>query len=211
MESLVSEQFTIDQDYTPAAVVSAWIVKAAKLFQVLIADDWFTSLWTLQEAFLSPKAIFMFRDGLPLSLIDTTQINGGGNIQLPRLNSWAQTWYSVKSLVESLPQYPEGRELIDSIDSVGFLDGVRNQWLTFALDDLEYPSGFMGNPFKLLVASKHRITRYEDDRIYGIMQVFELRLGKSAPGASGDKFSLDELQTQLAAVPFFPSITYSAN
>ncbi|KUI67833.1 hypothetical protein VM1G_03518 [Cytospora mali] len=203
MECLVSEQFTIDQDHTPAAVVSAWIVKAAKLFQVFTADDWFTSLWTLQEAFLSPKAIFMFRDGLPLSLIDTTCMDGEGNIQLPRLNSWAQTWYSIKSLVESLPQYPEGGKLMNTIDCVGFLDGMRNQWLTFALDDLEYPSDFMGIPFKLLVASKHRTTRYEDDRIYGIMQVFELRLGKSAPGASGDDFSLDELRTQLAAAVLY--------
>lgn len=173
------------------------MAKALRLHQRFTADEWFSSLWTLQEAFLGPKAIVMYRDGLPPSILDAT-CDGGGNIAPTRLDMFAQVWYSISSTAFSFRKYTESEELIEAIDRVGFLDGVRNQSLTFALEDLEYPLGSMGNPFKLLVASKHGTTRY-DDRVYGIMQVFDLHLGKYAPGASAEDFSWDELRTQLAA------------
>ena len=140
----------------------------------------------------------MFKDGLPSNLLDIHR-DGGGNIQLFRLDMWVQTWNYVRPSATTIRQYPEAEGFVHAIDYVGLSDGVRNQSLTFALDDLEYPPGYMGNPFKLLVASKHRTTIYEEDRVYGIMQVFDLRLGKSAPGASGENFRSEELRTQLAA------------
>lgn len=83
----------------------------------------------------------------------------------------------------------------------GLLDGARDQFLTFFLDDTEFTSGVMGNPFNLLVAAKYRTTSpaRKSDRVYGIMQVFDLRLGKAAPEATNDDFTLAELQVQLAA------------
>ncbi|KAK8074099.1 hypothetical protein PG994_004998 [Apiospora phragmitis] len=63
-----------------------------------------------------------------------------------------------------------------------------------------------GNPFSLLAASSRRNPYSEVDRVYGIMQVFDLRLGKSAPEilALEEKarkkigFTLEELELQLA-------------
>lgn len=65
---------------------------------------------------------------------------------------------------------------------------------------MESPPGFTGTPMDLLMASSHRIMTSPNDRIYAIMQVLDLQLGKSSqtPGSASREFSLDELQVQLA-------------
>jgi hypothetical protein len=57
-----------------------------------------------------------------------------------------------------------------------------------------YLSGSSENPFRLLKCCKARTTSYEEDRVYAIMQVFDFRLGKSAPNANRTNFTFDELK-----------------
>ena len=46
----------------------------------------------------------------------------------------------------------------------------------------------------LLTAARFRTTRNEEDRVYGIMQVFEFQLGASAPDVDPNRvFGLEEL------------------
>jgi hypothetical protein len=74
----------------------------------------------------------------------------------------------------------------------GLSDLINKTWLLDAIQ---------GNHMGLLMASRNRTTEYEDDRVYGIMQVFGFQLGKSAPEAiSGYKYSLDDLSDQLGEV-----------
>lgn len=198
MDQLMEETGSINESTSHAAVL-AWLERASDVLEKFISDEWFSSLWTLQEAFLSPKAVFIFRDGFPSQLLEMSR-NGGGRVELFRLDMWIQTWNSIKQIVDHFPHYPEATKLSDEISRVGFLDGARNQSLTYFLDDTEYPPGIMGNPFKLFVAAKHRKTSpaRETDRVYGIMQVFDLCLGKADPEATRVDFTLDELQLQLA-------------
>lgn len=200
MDNLMAEMGPIDPKSTSHTDVVAWLERASGVLERFISDEWFSSLWTLQEAFLSPKAMFIFRDGLSSQFLDISR-DAGGNTQLFRLDMWIQAWNSIRSIVEYFPQYPEATRLNDMICRLGFLDGARDQSLTFFLDDTEFPSGVMGNPFNLLVAAKYRTTSpaRQSDRVYGIMQVFDMRLGKAAPEATNDDFTLDELQVQLAA------------
>jgi hypothetical protein len=61
---------------------------------------------------------------------------------------------------------------------------------------------FWGAPMVLLTAAQHRYTGpdRQEDRIYGIMQVFGFQLGKSAPGVDPHRhFKLPELEDQLGA------------
>ena len=52
----------------------------------------------------------------------------------------------------------------------------------------------------LLTAAGNRTTRHEEDRVYGIMQVFECQLGNSASDIDENRtFSLEELNDQLGA------------
>ena len=52
----------------------------------------------------------------------------------------------------------------------------------------------------LLTAAGNRTTLHKEDRVYGVMQMFEFQLGNSAPGIDGQcTFSLEELNDQLGA------------
>ena len=53
------------------------------------------------------------------------------------------------------------------------------------------------NPVTLYTGARFRKTRYQLDRIYGIMQTFDLRLGSAAEGAENKDFTLLELEDQL--------------
>ena len=55
------------------------------------------------------------------------------------------------------------------------------------------------NPLMLYTGARFRRTKYELDRIYGIMQIFDLRLGSTAQGAEEKTFTLLELKNQLGA------------
>ncbi|KAI4600082.1 hypothetical protein KJ359_001184 [Pestalotiopsis sp. 9143b] len=56
----------------------------------------------------------------------------------------------------------------------------------------------MGNPLALLASSHNRECYHVDDRVRGIMQVFDLRLGESSPNAiPGKTYSLPELEDEL--------------
>lgn len=189
---------SISRDGSPAAVVLKWVGEMSAFLSSFTADEWFSSLWTLQEAFLCPKAILMGKDGITPTLCEASRI-GTGIICLPRLDNWAGTWQAVKTPLGRLPTYVQARELEKAIDNLGFLEGTKNEFTPTRIIDTEYPVGVMGNPFNLLVGSSHRTTTREEDVVYGIMQVFDLQLGKSAPGATRMDFSLGELQGQLAA------------
>ncbi|KAI1741242.1 hypothetical protein F4680DRAFT_416192 [Xylaria scruposa] len=198
LDKLMDEREKTDKG-TNMPATEHWVGDMLAILKWFLADDWFSSLWTLQEAFLSPKAIFMFKDGLTPELLKF-YLNGKGDLDLFRLETWVATWQMCRATCEG-PGYKDckgARELSDMISQIGFIDGVRDQWRTAFLDDIVYPTGYMGNPLGLLIASKHRMTTRETDRVYGIMQVFGLRLGKSEPGVTKNDFSLKELQVQLA-------------
>ncbi|KAI1746744.1 hypothetical protein F4782DRAFT_523547 [Xylaria castorea] len=184
---------------TNMAAIELWLGDALAMLRCFLADDWFSSLWTLQEAFLSPKAIFMFKDGLTPALLEL-YLNDKEDLDLFRLETWIGTWQMFRGtcITPGFKDCKRAKELSDTITEVGFMDCVRDQFRTAFLDDIEYPVGYMGNPLGLLIASKHRMTTRETDRIYGIMQVFGLQLGKSELGATKKDFTLKELQVQLA-------------
>lgn len=198
MERLFLEWERMSRKINMAAIES-WLRDQLAILRWFIADDWFSSLWTLQEAFLSPKAIFMFKDGLSPEFLNLC-LNGEGEFKLFRLESFIGTWQMYRKICKD-PGFKDcilAKELSNTITEIGFIDGLRDQHRRPILDDIEYPTSYMGNPLGLLVASKLRSTTREVDRVYGIMQVFGLRLGKSAPEATGKDFTLEELQVQLA-------------
>jgi len=77
---------------------------------------------------------------------------------------------------------------------------VNSTRLLTVLEESGFQEMFWGFPMVLLTAAKYRQTSVERaaDRVYGIMQVFDLQLGISAPCVSRSrKFELPELQDQL--------------
>jgi hypothetical protein len=163
--SMCSKNFHIDVD------LNIWAARVTSLIEELIADPWFSSLWTLQESFLCPNADLIFRDGAKNSL------------DLCSLKHICELFLTVRDTLSY-------NDIIRRIDLEYGLSDLINK--TGLLDSLE------GNPMGLLTASRNRTTSYEVDRVYGIMQIFDFQLGKSSPEAiTGHKYSLDELSDQL--------------
>lgn len=83
-------------------------------------------------------------------------------------------------------------------DALGFNDELRNVdkycGLSATIDKIGLIICLEKESLALLTAAGNSTTRQEEDRVYGIMQVFEFRLGSSAPGIEEhSKFTLEEL------------------
>ncbi|KAI1742966.1 hypothetical protein F4680DRAFT_410622 [Xylaria scruposa] len=195
------DQFQSLEDFRSSSTV--WFSKLDKAILRLTKDPWFTSLWTLQEAFLSPHAIIISRQGVTnyakecLTNSDTT------------CHCILQEFIKICHTLRSRLEWAEGNEILvaeaqqlnDKLNALGFLDGVylQTQW-DFASQLPNTPAGKMGNPFSLLTASRLRTTTNPVDRVYGIMQVFNLQLGKANKYTEKRQFTLAELTDELSAM-----------
>ncbi|KAK1635811.1 hypothetical protein BDP81DRAFT_395357 [Colletotrichum phormii] len=150
----------------------------------LSLDPWFSSLWTLQEAYLCPQAMFITRQGELLSQSDIDN-----PAKDPMLLSYFIDYCDhMMTIVTSHEKKPQTIELNDKC--------------LLALKSSIERSGMIGLrstlPITLLGAARHRATSREKDRVYGIMQVFNFRLGKARPVCDPNLDpSLQELEDEL--------------
>ncbi|KAK2591456.1 hypothetical protein QQS21_010865 [Conoideocrella luteorostrata] len=204
----------------------------ALYIQSFISDTWWTSTWTLQEAFLRKDGIFLARDGSVVSVTDTAEEPEPDDCR-PLINLLKSS--RVKNFLQQnrTSDVAEHQAVCDALDQVQErLTRPRAQpalvlsltWLqTFVVDivkliedhepcrrednslgirEMADSSGinalFQDHPMALLAAARRRTSKREEDKVYGIMQVFDLKLGKSRPGAPTNKqFSLSDLEDEL--------------
>lgn len=156
------------------------LIKSTKqLLLQIFGDPWFSSLWTLQEAFLRPDARFLVKHGhgcpendlaLGVLLESATRLVK----EMSALLEQQQTLRRPGSLKAAL-----ARDLIGVVERSGS------------------PELSSANGVLLYSASSKRTSWDPLDKVYGIMQVFGLVLGGAAcPGRS---FTLEELEYQLGA------------
>ena len=164
---------------------------AAAIQQIthLLSDPWFSSLWTLQEAFLRYDAMFLDQHGELLEYPPSTNLSGNPSLQ---------------DLFEYGVQWCDGctQEETDSPTSKMYL----------AAKELIEKRGLKAlasfDPMATYAAASQRTTTFPEDRIYGIQQIFGFRFGKSALGVDvGRVFTLTELEDQLgeALMKTFPA------
>lgn len=166
-------------DPEDATLSTSMELRFSNLIKQVIGDPWFTSLWTLQESFLRQDLIFITRHGQ----------FWGGDDEPWDLSSIAGFFTSIVEAFSSMKD-----ENLNLHMSTGFIETLE----ATGLIGFEY----QGIPAFLLSAAQYRQTSPDNvtDRIYGIMQVFDLRLGKSRPGADAAKdLSLLELEDELGA------------
>ena len=145
----------------------------------VIDDPWFTSLWTLQEAFLRQDALLLTQEGKPWP-----------NGEL----SYLVSLKDLMGLLEPLANDARYNEHQNAMEP----DACRE--MAESLDRSGLISLTVNNPIALLSVAQNRKTGPDNtaDRVYGIMQVFDLRLGKSRPGVdSARQFRLEELEDEL--------------
>ncbi|KAJ4420986.1 hypothetical protein N0V82_004028 [Gnomoniopsis sp. IMI 355080] len=157
-----------------------------KSLAILVKDPWFSSLWTLQEAFLRQDAIFIARDGrLPPKAHSSSF---GNKLWYPFCVQGLE--FTCRNLVHFINEQvwdPDSETTVEA--------SAEHQALTRRIG--LSPGWQSGNPLAAFVASGQRKTSCEADRVYGIQQVFGFRLGSTALEAPQRAFSRLELEVEL--------------
>lgn len=167
-------------------------------FRTIFRDPWFTSLWTLQELVLRND-------------FDILSVEGDS------------VWKDVEKRMEFHPETTTGHYFLflcaQFYDDVSrFLDArfasstsfndkdrraetdmgeqIRTLLQTFGVHQIKQVWREVTNPHVLYEAAKHRVTSRPSDRIYAIMQVYNLRVGRSARPLENP--TLDELRVEFS-------------
>ncbi|KAI3392269.1 hypothetical protein diail_5933 [Diaporthe ilicicola] len=143
-----------------------WLEKTLYNVNYIIKEEpWFTSLWTLQEAFLRPLAIVIARDGCPVPLIR---------------EGWDTSYVTLRNIAWTITNI---RTVCQRCLAVGCHERERIQLLLTRIRESGLSEIQQPNPFQLLKAASFRQVYDELDRVYGIMQIFGFKLGASKPKA----------------------------
>ncbi|KAF2252729.1 hypothetical protein BU26DRAFT_501041 [Trematosphaeria pertusa] len=153
-----------------------WVQNMTLALHSLLADPYFSSLWTLQEGYLSPGAILMSQEA------DT----------IIEKNESSVTLYD---LARSLGRIHRRCVTLIEVDS-----NQRDAFWHLAERIVKSGIGLyiMAQPMVLYGISRYRRTTYPQDRIYGIQQVFDFRLGRTNPSSDPNRsYTLEELEDEL--------------
>ncbi|KAI0179929.1 hypothetical protein GGR52DRAFT_219447 [Hypoxylon sp. FL1284] len=143
----------------------------------LFSDPWFTSLWTLQEAFLRQDAVWISCEGTIATLPDESPNGILHHATLADLVSACEPFADQQFREANTPDLYE--HIFRLIDNSG-ITAISTQ-----------------NPLAIYTATDHRRSTRTEDRIYGIQQIFGFRLGNSAVNCLRSYFNRDELELQL--------------
>ena len=168
----------------PVERSDSWYMDASASIAELTSIPWWSSLWTLQEAFIRPDAFLLDSDGNCATTADSNEF-----ITLQSVLENCASLY-----VQSFDPKEERYTTRDptAIDQI-LVGGLRRVVEKSGIHALA-----QHNPLILYTCAKTRKTLRPLDRVYGIMQIFDFRLGESAPGADLSKeWTLEELETQL--------------
>jgi hypothetical protein len=168
-----------DDDDVPECFANAsWITSAFQCLETWRSEPWFTSLWTVQEMYHKPSATLLSK-----SASTTTVRNQPATLR----------WF-----MECVDAINDGiRSLSYDAPFPKHLDQPRLTDVLVAADRLGVCSQIWDNSCTVFAATRHRTAWEPLDRIYGIMQVFGLRLGEAAE--PNRTFTLHQLKLQLVA------------
>lgn len=177
-----------------------------------IKDPWFTSLWTLQEAFLAgqgyskhafsglnleahaiiSQAFFVLADTEIFKLLPSVKHICRGLFTLSTLTDMCRTMLSRTT-------YLLNKEQSADKDLDAFEKELRSMLEKSAITAMA--TG--GSPLNLLALACHRKASEDTDHVYAIMRVFGYRLGASKPGVNPHRwFDREDLEDQLGEALF---------
>lgn len=159
------------------------IIRAATAIEALTRLPWFSSTWTLQEAFIQSSALLLNRNG------DFMLSQSGSAFRLKDLLMYCRRIYQVFSLSAEIFSEAAQAPFEAVITRRGLISKLRKSGLQ-ALASRDRLS--------LYSCARLRQARDQNDSIYGIMQVWGFQLGRSAPGRQAEEeWSLEDLEVEL--------------
>lgn len=148
-------------------------------FTQLVADPWFSSLWTLQEAFLCNHAFILSRDSRCVCEGHLLQPQSWSLDYLFLFTNDIMMWSERSQVPRAEPHYSRLMNLIND-------SGLAALWYN--------------SPMALLGVSHNRKSTNELDRVYAVMQVFgsDFRVGHSREDADPDYvYTLSKLEDEF--------------
>ncbi|KAL8644562.1 MAG: hypothetical protein Q9226_007700 [Calogaya cf. arnoldii] len=193
--------------YPPSDTI-AWCAPARASLDELFIDPWFSSLWTLQEAFLCHTAYLVPLEASPI--YQHVQHEWSHTpVTLGVLCSIAATLNEIvdREQPAALERWEADRNNPIVIKQWKYLGEVSTMLIQRGLSALA-----SRNSIALYHVAQYRRTRNDKDRVYGIQQIFDLRLGASAPGRyelDPNVFNRFNLEDQLGAalVQHYPVVS----
>lgn len=165
-----------------------WLNTSLLRFQALVSDPWFSSLWTLQEAFLCPGAIILARDGQSVEL--EMYPRPRDPVTLNYFTSWAE---SIDRAVDSIHLNQDSMS-IDSQSSRTLKEVIETSGLAVLN---------RGNAMATLTMATFRKASFKPDRVYGIMQIFgdHFKVGEASEHPKPNhEYTVPELQDELGSL-----------
>jgi hypothetical protein len=147
-----------------------WRASVLEGLKELLSDPWWTSLWTLQEAFISSKMILVSGSAQILNFTtnEDAEFPEASTMDL-LFQVFKEVWNACKSSAGPLEF-----NLLDPVSSFSF----EQSWM-YHMEKSGLSIIGDGHPVALLTAAGRRTAIHDEDRIYGIMQIFNYRLGTS--------------------------------
>ncbi|KAI0552600.1 hypothetical protein F4679DRAFT_73500 [Xylaria curta] len=151
--------------------------------KTLLSDPWFSSLWTLQEGILRQDAIFLSQEA---ECVEHRVNIASPEAEMFSLTSAFSTIRSALELYDRRCTEPSYGKLVDSV--------VR------AIKRCGFPkSNLANNPNIQWAAAQYRNATNAEDRVYGIMALYNIQVGDAVPNkANRKKPSLQELEIDFA-------------
>ncbi|KAI0193959.1 hypothetical protein EV127DRAFT_422829 [Xylaria flabelliformis] len=153
------------------------IQNSCQMLGIFLSDPWFSSLWTLQEAFLRHDALFLSKEGSRVSRLSTD----GSSVEFT---------FRHLTLLEMCMRKTRKHIPHSAVQSWKTILDMMNTTGISAIGSL--------NSVAAYVAAKDRTTTRDEDRVYGIQQLFNFRLGSTAPGGAGTYWTISQLEDLLA-------------
>ncbi|KAK8051736.1 hypothetical protein PG993_003121 [Apiospora rasikravindrae] len=152
--------------------------------ETLLSDWWFTSLWTLQEGILRPDAILLSREAEHVRIRHSTPYT------MMELRFVTNAFWNLRCALET-----------DSLRPKDALLNDLGQAVVQRLKRAGYSSDpFSSNPNMQWGAARWRTASSEQDRVYGIQAIYNIRVGDTAPNAvRRQDRPLSELHMEFAA------------
>ncbi|KIX03494.1 uncharacterized protein Z518_07047 [Rhinocladiella mackenziei CBS 650.93] len=154
------------------------------LVERIVKDPWFTSLWTLQEAYLS------------LMDYEKNHILGGIGEELFAMSKYKLSLESICRMCVWLEGILEAPAYLKDIAEE---EKAKAKARVQMLHETGLSAISSHNPMLLYGVAANRRPTNKLDEIYGIQQIFGYQLGNTAPGHEGENFKIDVLEDQFGA------------
>ncbi|PYH88392.1 hypothetical protein BO71DRAFT_414136 [Aspergillus ellipticus CBS 707.79] len=162
--------------------------RLSEAFETLFGDPWFSSLWTLQEVILRHDAKILSSTGESVEWDENYPA-----FMSMIMNSCRNIYDDLDSLDKDLRSLKRTKDR-QTADGLRLRDQITQ--LTTHITHWGFYTVVVNNPNVQYGLAKYRRTSRDVDRIYAIMQIYGLRVGKSA--RPGDNPTLPDLVNEFA-------------